>query len=277
MRLSVLIDDTRPGGGTAAGSLFAKGLVLGIEVSTVSRAGLITLLEESVRPGGQLTVTFLNPNYAMAAVADDDLRQRMNSFDVMLPDGWGIVWGGRLLGVPMRERLANDDIGESVFELSERKGWRTFLFGSAPGIAEQAGKNLQEAYPGMPIVGSLHGYWDAHAGHPGYFDDADNEMIIKTINDAAPDVLWVGLPTPLQQRWLSDNIHRLDIGVAITGGSYLDHLAERVRWYPRWATALHACWIYRFGREPRRLFRRYTVELSRYVGLILRAKFGRSR
>jgi N-acetylglucosaminyldiphosphoundecaprenol N-acetyl-beta-D-mannosaminyltransferase len=254
-----------------------KGDVLGVQVSTIDLPTLLEAVADAVRTGTRLTVSFVNPNYVMRAVEDPDLRARMNSFDVMLPDGWGVVWGGRLLGAPIPTRLANDDVGEDLFRRSAEGRWRTFLFGSAPGIAERAADNLRAAFPELPVVGTLHGYFDVHKGHPGWYDDEDEELIVKTINEANPDVLWVGVPTPIQQRWVTRNRDRLVPPVIITGGSYLDHLAERISWYPKWINTLRLGWLYRLSREPGRLWYRYSMELLRYSTLIARERLKRPR
>lgn len=246
----------------------AKGRVLGVDVSVVDMRQLLAVLDNAVQEQRVLTVSFVNPNYLMRAREDSVLRQRMNAFDVMLADGWGIVAAARVLGARLPERLSNDDIGPGVFGLSEQRRWRTFLFGSAPGVAERAAGTLRREFPQLPVVGTMHGWWDAQRGHPGWFDDADNDAIIEAINTARSDVLWVGLPTPLQQQWVADNAHRLNVRIIITGGSYLDHIAERLRWYPRWVDTLRVGWLYRLSRDPRRLWRRYSLELLTYGGVL---------
>lgn len=252
-----------------------KGNFLGIGLSTLSRAEFVRAVDEAVRRGSRLTVSFLNADYARRAVHNPELRERMNAFHIMLPDGWGVVWGARLLGVPVPERVANDDIGAPIFELSARRGYKNFLFGSAPGIAERAAKTLNRHFPTLPVVGTLHGWFDAIRGHPGWYEEADNEMILQRINEAEPDILWVGLPTPLQQKWVWDNADRIRATVIITGGSYLDHLAERLNWYPDWINYLRLSWLYRLWREPRRLWRRYSLELLEFAWLLVRAKRNR--
>jgi N-acetylglucosaminyldiphosphoundecaprenol N-acetyl-beta-D-mannosaminyltransferase len=252
-----------------------KGDVLGVKVSTIDMATLQQAIDDAVRNRIRLAISFVNPNYVMRAYADADLCTRMNSFDIMLPDGWGVVWGGRVLGVPIPDRLANDDVGEDLFRQSAEHGYRTFLFGSAHGVAEQAAQNLTRAFPGLPVVGTLHGYFDVDKGHPGWYDQEDEALILKTINAANPDILWVGVPTPIQQRWVTNNLDQLVAPVVITGGSYLDHLAERITWYPRWITAMRLGWLYRLFREPGRLWYRYSMELLRYGRLIARERLAR--
>jgi N-acetylglucosaminyldiphosphoundecaprenol N-acetyl-beta-D-mannosaminyltransferase len=252
-----------------------KGDLLGVQVSTIDLATLQQAVDEAVRNRTRLTISFANPNYVMRAYADPELRGLMNSFDVLLPDGWGVVWGGRLLDMPIPTRLANDDLGEDLFRQSADHRYRTFLFGSAHGIAERAAHNLTRAFPELPVVGTLHGFFDVDKGHPGWYDEEDEAFILETINAADPDIVWVGMPTPIQQRWVARNLDRLVAPVVVTGGSYLDHLAERINWYPRWINAMRLGWLYRLVRDPGRLWYRYSIELLRYGGLIARERLAR--
>src|SRR5262249_59500646 len=88
------------------------------------------------------------------------------------------------------------------------------------GMPERAAANLEDAFPGIPIAGALHGYWDVARGHPGRYDDSDVEMMVETINAANPDILHVSIPTPMQQTWVWQVAHRLNLPVIITGREY---------------------------------------------------------
>jgi N-acetylglucosaminyldiphosphoundecaprenol N-acetyl-beta-D-mannosaminyltransferase len=244
--------------------------VLGVRVSVADMPLLLRLMSEAVARRRGLTITFANPNYVMAAQKDEQLRRLMNAFDVNLADGWGVVLAARIFGKPLPTRMANDDITDGIFGLPAEKGWRVYLFGSAPGVADQAARNLAEWYPGLDVVGTEHGYWDVERGHPGKFDPDDVDRIVKDINAAKPDILHVGVPTPLQQIFVTENRDRLDVPVIITGGSYLDHLAERRHWFPPWVIKLRLGWLYRLSRDPRRLWHRYTVELADYLFRVFR-------
>jgi N-acetylglucosaminyldiphosphoundecaprenol N-acetyl-beta-D-mannosaminyltransferase len=106
-------------------------------------------------------------------------------------------------------------------------------------------------------------------GHPGRFHPDDEAVILAAIQEAHPDLLVVGLPTPLQQQWVVDNRDRLAaVPIVMTGGSYLDHVAERLEWYPRWVLRARIGWLYRLAQDPRRLWHRYTIELVQF-GLLL--------
>jgi N-acetylglucosaminyldiphosphoundecaprenol N-acetyl-beta-D-mannosaminyltransferase len=251
--------------------------VLGVHVSVADMDALLGAMRTAVIERRQLTITFANPNYVMAAQRDSRLRGLMNAFDVNLADGWGIVLAARIFGKPLPTRMANDDITDGIFGLPAREDWRVFLFGSAPGVAERAAKNLAGWYPGLNVVGTEHGYWDVERGHPGRFDPEDVDRIVADINAAGPDILHVGVPTPLQQVFVTENRERLDVPVIITGGSYLDHLAERRHWFPPWVIKLRIGWLYRLFREPRRLWYRYTVELADYLFRVVRYRLRNGR
>ena len=114
-------------------------------------------------------------------------------------------------------------------------------------------------------------------GHPGRYDEADVDMMVETINAAKPDILHVSIPTPMQQNWVWQVADRLDVPVIITGGSYLDHLAEGVDWYPHWVEKMRLGWAYRLYRDPRRLWKRYSLDLAAYGGMVLRQRLTQGR
>jgi N-acetylglucosaminyldiphosphoundecaprenol N-acetyl-beta-D-mannosaminyltransferase len=234
--------------------------LMGIKVSTPSMSQLLGVIEASLASRRRTTVTFLNPNYAVAACRDDSLRTIIGEFDLDLVDGWGIALAAPWFGFRVPERLANDDIGAELFALLAARGSRVFLFGSAPGVADAAAATLRRHVPGIQIVGTHHGWVDVERGHPGRFERADLDAIVDAINAARADFVLVGLPTPHQQRFVIEYRDRLRAPLIMTGGSYLDHLTDRIEWYPAWVKRLRICWLYRLAREPRRLWYRYTIE-----------------
>jgi N-acetylglucosaminyldiphosphoundecaprenol N-acetyl-beta-D-mannosaminyltransferase len=245
---------------------------LGVGLSCLSDEEFVDAVRQAVQTRSRLLVSFINPDYVLRGHNTPGLVEKMNVFDVMLADGWGIVLGGRWLGLPVPDRQGNDDICPKVFALSAEEGFANFLFGCSEGIPERAAANLEATFPGLPIAGTLHGYWDVARGHPGRYDDADIEMMINTINESKADILHVSIPTPMQQNWVTEVAGRLNVPVIITGGSYLDHLAERVYWYPPWVNKMRLGWAYRLSREPGRLWKRYSLDLMAYGGMVLKEK-----
>jgi N-acetylglucosaminyldiphosphoundecaprenol N-acetyl-beta-D-mannosaminyltransferase len=245
---------------------------LGIGLACLPDEAFLEAVSEAVRSRSRLTVSFINPDYVLRAHRTAGLIEKINRFDIVLPDGWGIVLGGRWLGLPVPDRQGNDDICPKVFALSAKHKFSNFLFGCSEGTPERAAENLTEAFPGLPIAGTLHGYWDVTRGHPGRYDKADLDMMVEAINASDPDILHVSIPTPMQQNWVWQVADRLKVPVIITGGSYLDHLAERVYWYPDWVNRMRLGWAYRLRREPGRLWKRYSLDLMAYARLVLEEK-----
>src|SRR5918992_5006757 len=196
--------------------------VLGVRVSVADVPLLTRFLTESVRARRQLLITFANPNYVMAARHNRRLRDLMNSFDLNLADGWGVVLAAKILGRRLPARMANDDLTDDLFGLAGREGWRVFLFGNAPGVADAAAANLEHWYPGLEIVGTQHGHWGAANGR---LPDEHADRLIDEINEVKPDILQVGFGTPLQQDFVAANRDRLEVPVIITCGAYPEHLA----------------------------------------------------
>lgn len=246
----------------------------GIRVFTGTLEELLDAVSHALDGAGRLRLTFLNPDYARRALLDPQLRADINGFDIVAVDGNGVRMLAPLFGFTVPERVDTDRFAPRLFRLLAGRGGRLFLFGCAPGIADEAGRRLAAAYPGLHVVGAEHGYHDVEHGHPGRFEVGDSERIVAAVNGSRPDVLLVSLPTPLQQRWVAEYGDSLSAPVVLTGGSYLDHAAAGTpgSWYPGWADALRLNWLYRLMRQPRRLWRRYTLEIVHFVVLVLRAR-----
>lgn len=236
--------------------------VLGVRVSRLDPVRLTQMMATAVRDRERLAVTFANPDYVLKAQRDERLRDLMNAFDLNLADGWGVVLAAKIFGRPVPSRMANDDLTDELFQPAAREGWRVFLFGNAPGVADDAAANLTQWYPGLTVCGTEHGHW---AGSDGSIPPDVTERLIEQINAARPDILHVGLGTPLQQLFVIENRDRLDVPVVFTCGAYFEHLAERREYYPPWVLKLRVGFLYRLAREPRRLWRRYTIELGSYL------------
>lgn len=245
---------------------------LNIGLSPLRRDQVLAIFDAALHYRTKLTISFLNPFISVAARRMPEIRQWMNCFDVVLADGIGVVFGARFLGIEVPERLGNDDIGTDIFRKCSENGYRSFLFGSAAGVAERAARNLQRSFSALAIAGTLHGY------HFGDLDtgnrDESSDAVVHQINQSGADVLWVGLATPLQQKWVWQNREALEPPVIITSGGYLDHLAERIEWYPPVIRKFGLLWLYRLWREPRRLWRRYSVDMVQFLAMLSAAKLG---
>ncbi len=262
---------------TAPARLFA-----GIKLSVIDRSQFLAVIEGALDSRERVWVTFLNPDYARRAMLDGVLRTDVNAFDLVLTDGHGVRLVTRLFGFRVPERLATDSVAPDLLSRLSGRGAGIYLFGCAPTVAELAGTRVEQAYPGLRVVGTEHGFHDVIAGHPGTFPRGAAERVVRDINRSGADVVMVSLPTPMQQSWVTTYGPAIEAPVVMTTGSYLDHVAQNAQfpspWYPPWADKWGLNWLYRLLKDPGRLWRRYTVEMAHYALLVIRAraKEGRS-
>jgi len=269
-----------PGLSTELGARYRaqKRNFLGLGLSCMSDDDFLQAVREAVQTRSRLAVSFINPDYARKAHRTPGLPEKINRFDIALPDGWGVVLGARWLGSPVGGRQGNDDICPKVFALSAERRLPNFLLAYREGIAERAAATVTDTFPGAPIAGTARGYWDLQRGLAGLEEAPEMARLIDEINASNADILHVSLPTPLQQTWVWAFSGQLNVPVIITGGAYLDHVAERMYWYPGWMVKMRLCWAYRLVKEPRRLWKRYSLDLMAYGLMVVRAKLtGRSK
>jgi N-acetylglucosaminyldiphosphoundecaprenol N-acetyl-beta-D-mannosaminyltransferase len=249
----------------------------GVRLSAFSRESFCDFVADAIEQRTGVLVTFLNPFYARATDDDPGLAEIVDQYDVVQPDGWGVVYGARLAGIPIPERVAIEDVEREVFGSLARRGGSVFLFGSEPGVPEAAAATLEAQFPGLRVVGVQHGWLDVERGHPGRLDPEDAARVMDDVVGSGADVVMVGLPTPLQQEWARDFGRDRGVPVVMTVGAYFDKLAEGLDWYPRWMERLRLGWMYRVYREPRRLIGRYTYGSARFARLVTREALRRGR
>ncbi len=268
-------DDTLP---IVSGDQHVQQTFAGLKVSPIRLESFLSLVQGSICGGDRLTVTYLNPDYARRALRRESLRQDINEFDLVLVDGNGVRIMAPLFGFTVPERLDTDSVAPPLWQLLSTFKGKVFLFGCAPGVADDASRRLQDAFPGVQVVGTEHGFYDVQRGHPGTFSQEDTDLVIKRITAAEPDLLLVSLPTPMQQSWVVEHGHKLPVPVIMTGGCYLDHLAagDAGNWYPAWVERWQLNWLYRLVHEPRRLWRRYSIEFLDFAVLVARNRISRS-
>ena len=173
-----------------------------------------------------LRISFLNPDYARRALLDRRLFDDINSFDLVAVDGNGVRLVTPLFGFTVPERLDTDSLAPDLFRLLAERGRAAFLFGCAPGVAQSAATRLEEHFAGLRDRRHRARLPRRAAGAPRSYAPEDSEAIVDRINASGADLVLVSLPTPLQQRWVAEYGDRLRAPVVMTGGSYLDHVAD---------------------------------------------------
>lgn len=206
-----------------------------------------------------------NPEIVMAARADAGLRDILNSADLAVPDGIGLVWASGRLGHPLPGRVAGFDLLCEVMARGAAEGLRVFFLGAKPGVAEAAAAKCRETHPGLVVAGT----------HHGYFGPEKDGEVARLVASTAPDLVICGMGSPRQEKWLA--VYRAlppkprQVGMPV-GGS-LDVLAGTVTRAPNWAARLNLEWAVRVLSQPSRWRRAPT--LARFVLAVLAGPKGR--
>lgn len=206
----------------------------------------------------------LNVDTWMKLRVDSDLRAIFQEADLVLVDGTPMVWAARILGVPLPERVSGSDFFPFFCGVAAKEGYGVFLFGANPGVADRAAQTLRSAYPELRI--------STYAPPFGFErDEVESRRAIEMVKRAHPDVLFVALPQPRQEKWLARHRDELEVPVAMGVGSSFDYLAGRLRRAPKWMQRAGLEWFCRLLQEPRRLWRRYLVDDVQIVYYVVRA------
>lgn len=204
--------------------------------------------------GAPLVVSSCNVDMVVKASRDPSFAEALASADILTADGMPVVWLGRARGGRFPERVAGSELVPRVSKACAREGYSVFLFGGMPGVPEAAAARLLADAPGLRIAGTM---------SPPMGFDSDPELLERTVAEvrrASPDVLFVAMGAPRQERFVAAHAGALGAKAILGIGGSLDMLAGRVRRAPGWVQRSGLEWLWRLAQEPRRLFRRYLVD-----------------
>lgn len=239
--------------------------VAGLEIPYVDKTKAIETISRSFEDRRQVSVAFCNANTMLQAMDSRKYARAMSRF-LVLNDGVGVNLCARLLdGRSFTDNLNGTDFTPALLAETPRS-LRIFLLGAKPGVADEAAARIAADHPRHTVVGTRH----------GYFSDAEIPAVLAEINAAKPDLVMVALGNPRQELFVARHGASLDAPVIVMVGALLDFLAGRVVRAPAIVRSLRIEWLFRLAQEPRRLARRYTVDVARFLGTLLWLKLRRA-
>jgi N-acetylglucosaminyldiphosphoundecaprenol N-acetyl-beta-D-mannosaminyltransferase len=236
--------------------------VLGVAVSVIDLPTATRAIIEaaSERRKGYVCVTGVHG--LIEAQDDDQFRRILNDAYLVTPDGMPLVWVGKLLGKWQIDRVYGPDLMLAVLEASQGAGVRHFLYGGASGAAEELRRRMTARFPALQICG----VYEPPFRPLNASEEAD---LRDRVRQSRADIIWVGLSTPKQERFMAEYLGSLDTTLMIGVGAAFDFHSGRLRQAPRWMQRSGLEWAYRLYREPRRLWRRYSRNNPRFLWRIL--------
>ncbi len=249
-----------PETGTAAIPSFA---LLGVRVNAVQIPGVVEQIERWIEDeiAGRF-VSAANTHVVMEAQHDASFKQIINSADLCVPDGMPLIWYARFRGHLLSRRAYGPELMITFCRETAAKGYRHFLYGGDPDASNQLVKFLRQSCPGIEIAGACSPPFRS-------LTQEEDDEAVERINRAQPDILWVGLGCPKQERWIHDHRQRLIVPVMVAIGQAFDILSGRKKPAPAWMQENGLEWCFRLLQEPRRLWRRYLVYNTKFICALL--------
>jgi exopolysaccharide biosynthesis WecB/TagA/CpsF family protein len=234
--------------------------LFGVSIDALSMADTLGLVDRTVRDRGRLLIGVVNAAKMVNMRRDPALCDAMSKCDVTLADGIAVVWGLKLLGRRLPERIPGIDLMHAILNQGMSKKYRVFLFGARAEVIETVERKINEDYPGVVVAGRRNGYYKAE----------EERDIIEQIRAAKADVIFVAMSPPKKEILLATYREELGVPVMHGVGGAFDVMAGRVKRAPDIWQTLGMEWLYRVVQEPRRMWRRYLVTNTLFIALLLR-------
>lgn len=228
--------------------------VLGVPVDCVGMHEALDVAEWIIRGDGRASVIAVNPEKIMRALDDPLLLRHLNSAGLLIPDGIGVVWATRLLGLCHTERVPGSEFMPALCERAAQRGYSIYLFGASEEVNRQVTEILCARYPGIRIAGH----------HHGYVRPDEMGAVIESINNSGAQILFLALGSPNQELWMGEHLNQTNVKLCQGVGGTFDVIAGKVRRAPPVFCRMHLEWFYRLMAQPRRLFRQTALPRFAY-------------
>lgn len=231
---------------------------LGMHFHDVTMQDALHFLESFVKSGRPHRIFSINVACYVESLEDSTLRAFYESCELLTLDGMGLFYAGKLLGLPFRETVPASYLTLELLKIAAEKKYRIYILGSKPAHLRRAIDNIRQRYPDVNIVGSFH----------GYFTPEEEAAVVEQIAQTNPDILLIGISTPIKEQFVARNFNLLNAPVQIGIGGTIDVLAGVLHLPPSWVRRAGLEWVNRLMQEPRRLWKRY-LRTNVAFGLIM--------
>jgi N-acetylglucosaminyldiphosphoundecaprenol N-acetyl-beta-D-mannosaminyltransferase len=235
--------------------------LMGCAIDNLSMEETLQTVEGFIGTGEPHQHVVVNVDKLVKASRDPELRRIINDCALVNVDGMPVVWASRLLGKPLKERVAGVDLFEALMHRAAEKGWRVFLLGAKEEVVSKVAHTYQHKFPKLVLAGYRNGYWKG---------EREEAQVVEQIRAAQPDLLFVAISSPKKEQFLGRYQAEMKIPFAMGVGGTFDVAIGHVKRAPVWMQKSGLEWFYRFLQEPRRMFRRYFIDDMAFVWLFIK-------
>lgn len=241
------------------GIIVNKISLMGLDIDNVSLEEAILEIDNLINNKKSSYVVTPNVDHVVQLQKDDLFKKIYMNADLVLTDGMPLVWASKILKKPIKEKVSGSDLFLPLCQHAANKGYKVFFLGGLEGVAQKAADIIIQKYPGFKICG-------VYSPPFGFENDkSENQKIINMINQADPQILFVGVGAPKQEKWIYKNKNKYKQLVSLAIGASFDFVAGTVKRAPVCLQRAGLEWLYRFIKEPRRLFKRYFIDDARFL------------
>lgn len=237
----------------------------GVRMDALTMKETLDVCEKFIQSGKPHQHVVVNVAKLVDMQKNKELHDDVTGADLINVDGMGVVWGARLFGNKIPERVAGIDLFANLLTLSERKGYRVYFLGATDEVLKQMVKNIKKNHPKLIIAGYRN----------GYYDEKEQKSIADNIKKSKAQLLFVGMSSPRKERFIKGQLKNTGVSFAMGVGGSFDIFAGKVKRAPRWVQKAGFEWFYRLVQEPRRLFKRYLYTNSKFALLLVKHAFKR--
>ena len=235
-----------------------KEKVLGIDVSITNYEKLKQAIVDDINNKKKSFIVAINPEKILKARKDKSLKDLLNSATYQIPDGVGVIYASKLKHGSIKSRITGIDSMEMLCDLSNKHGYKIFMYGAKEEVINKAKDNLIKKYPNIKIVGTMNGY------------EKDNDKIIKAINKSKAEIIFVAMGSPKQEFWITENMNKVCPYIFQGVGGSFDVFSGNIKRAPKWMRKIGLEWLYRLLKEPKRIFRQ--IKLFKFLFIVLFSK-----
>ncbi len=232
-------------------------------IDNYSSTETLAIVENAIKSKKQIHHTVVNAGKIVAMQSDLQLRHSVNESDLINADGQAVVWASKILGKPLKERVAGIDLMINLVDLAYQKKHKVFFFGAK----EEVVKTVVEKYSNQYSSDIIAGYRN------GYFKKEQEEEIAKEIAESGANMLFVAISSPTKENFLYENKHLLkNVNFIMGVGGSFDVVSGKIKRAPLWMQNSGLEWFYRFAQEPKRMWKRYLVGNTKFILLVLKER-----
>lgn len=234
--------------------------MMGCHIDNLTMEETLQTVEGFIKSGKPHQHVVVNVDKLVKASRDPELRRIINECALINVDGMPVVWASRLVGKPLKERIAGVDLFESLMQRSASKGWRVYLLGAREDVVSGVKQIYEKKYPGLVVAGYRNGYWKPE----------EEARVVAQVTAAKADLLFVAISSPKKEHFLGRYQAEMKIPFAMGVGGTFDVAVGKVKRAPMWMQNAGLEWFYRFLQEPRRMFKRYFVDDMAFFWLLVK-------